>query len=76
MLKDIRLPMIEVVCIPCGRHDLLVRQVLVKRFGAGVSFTRLRRRLAMGCERLCLPDGDQCGTRFPCIDSQDKDLRR
>lgn len=40
MLKDIRLPLIEVVCTRCGRHDLLERKALVERFGAGVSFMR------------------------------------
>ena len=70
MLKDIRLPVIEIVCAPCGRRDLLERKALVERFGAGVSFTRLRRRLAMGCERLCLPDGDHCKTHFPCLDRE------
>lgn len=76
MLKDVRLPVIEVVCTRCGRRDLLERKALVERFGAGVSFTRLRRRLAMGCERLCHTGGDQCGTRFPCVDGEDQNLRK
>lgn len=68
MLKDCRLPVIEIACAPCGRRDLLERKALVEQFGAGVSFSRLRRRLAMGCERLCHPNGDHCGTRFPCLE--------
>jgi len=44
LLRDIRLPVIEVVCVPCGRHDLLERRALVEKFGAGISFSRLRRR--------------------------------
>nr|WP_284776579.1 hypothetical protein [Agrobacterium sp. lyk4-40-TYG-31] len=60
--------MIEIACAPCGRHDLLERKTLVEQFGAGVSFSRLRRRLAMGCERLCHPNGDHCATRFPCLE--------
>lgn len=71
MLKDIRLPVIEIVCAPCGRRDLMERKALVERFGAGVSFSRLRRRLAMGCERLCSGSGDRCETRFPCLDHDD-----
>ena len=67
MLKDCRLPVIEIVCAPCGRRDLLERKALVEQFGAGVSFSRLRRRLAMGCERLYHPNGDHCGMRFPCL---------
>jgi hypothetical protein len=67
-LNDIKLPTIEVVCAPCARRDFLERKALVKQFGANASFLRLRRRLAMGCERLCYERGDSCGTRFPCLE--------
>lgn len=69
MLKDIRLPVIEIVCAPCGRGELLERKSLIERFGAGTSFSRVRRRLAIGCDLLCHPKGDQCGARFPCLDT-------
>nr|WP_246691050.1 hypothetical protein [Neorhizobium alkalisoli] len=68
-LKDVRLPIIEVECRRCDRRDSLERKSLVKQFGAGASFATLRRRFAMGCERMCHPDGDLCGTRFPCLEN-------
>jgi hypothetical protein len=67
-LNDIKLPTIEVVCAPCARRDFLERKALVKHFGANASFSRLRRRLAIGCERLCHEQGDRCGTRFLCLE--------
>lgn len=70
-LKDIRVAVIEVECAVCDRRDRLDRKVLVAQFGAGISFRRLRRRLSMGCDRMCHPEGDQCGTRFPCLDGGD-----
>nr|WP_081619934.1 hypothetical protein [Rhizobium sp. 2MFCol3.1] len=67
-LKDIRQPIIEVVCVRCDRRDSLDRKALVDQLGAGASFARLRRRLAMGCDRMTGPQGDRCETRFPCLD--------
>jgi hypothetical protein len=67
-LKDIRHPVIVLECAPCNRRDSFERKVLVEQFGAAASFAKLRRRFAMGCERMCHPDGDLCGTRFPCLE--------
>ncbi len=66
-LKDVRLPSIEIECMRCERMDSFERKAIVAKFGASVSFSRLRRRLAMGCDRLCHPDGDLCEMRFPCL---------
>jgi len=49
---------------------MLERKALVEQFGGQASFARLRRRFAMGCERMCHPEGDLCGTRFPCLEDQ------
>jgi hypothetical protein len=67
-LRDIRLATIEIACEPCQRREYCERSKLVKRFGANASLMRIRRRMALGCERLCHPDGDRCGTRFPYLD--------
>ncbi|PWE54444.1 hypothetical protein DEM27_20260 [Metarhizobium album] len=67
-LRQVRDPVITVECRLCGRSGQLERATLVKKHGAGVSFGRLRRMAAMGCERLVSEDGDRCGTRFPCLD--------
>lgn len=69
-LKDVRLPVIQVECRRCGTKGSYVRAELVKSFGASVSFARLRRRAAMGCEFMTGPDGDRCQTRFPCLEDQ------
>ncbi|SCB58537.1 hypothetical protein GA0061105_1054 [Rhizobium aethiopicum] len=66
-LRDRREPIIDFVCRPCGRHCTLERSLLVKTFGAGVTFAILRRRMAMGCERMQAPEGDKCGAHFPCL---------
>lgn len=66
-LKDIRDAVIVLECTVCDRSDRFERKVLVAQFGAGACLGKLRRRLAMGCERMCLVDGDLCGTRFPCL---------
>jgi hypothetical protein len=71
MLKDVRLPNIEIECTRCERVDSLERKAVIAKFGASVSFAKLRRRLAMGCDRLCHPDGDLCEMRFPCLQSPD-----
>ncbi|TAZ19522.1 hypothetical protein ELH77_12475 [Rhizobium ruizarguesonis] len=67
-LRDVRLPVIDVECRRCDRRDSLERKALVEQFGAGASFARLRRRFAMGCERMTHPNGDKSGTRFPCLE--------
>lgn len=67
-LKDVRFPVIEVECRRCETKGSYLRAELVKTFGAGISFARLRRRAAMGCEHMTGPDGDLCQTRFPCLD--------
>jgi hypothetical protein len=66
-LRDHREPIIEFVCRPCHRHCALERKLLVKAFGAGVRFAVIRRRMAMGCERMQTPEGDKCGAHFPCL---------
>ncbi|MCZ7454372.1 hypothetical protein O8B42_15180 [Agrobacterium rhizogenes] len=67
-LQQVRDPLIEVECRLCGRKGTLDRAALVRKHGAAVTFARLRRMAAMGCERLVSEDGDRCGTRFPCLD--------
>lgn len=67
-LKDVRDAMIVLECDPCGRRDTFERKVLVRQFGASASLSRLRRRLAMGCERMTGSGGDECRTCFPCLE--------
>lgn len=67
-LRQVRNPVIEVECRTCGRHGTLDRAALVKKHGASITFSKLRRMAAMGCEKLVTEDGDQCGTRFHCLD--------
>ena len=67
-LKDVRIPIILVECPRCDLKGSYDRAALLKLHGAGLSFSRLRRRAAMGCEHMTGPDGDQCQTRFPCVD--------
>jgi hypothetical protein len=71
-LKDIDLPTIEVVCVRCQHRDVLERKAIVRKLGVNVSFTRLRRLLAMGCDRFFHLEGDRCGLRFPCLDNAEK----
>jgi hypothetical protein len=66
-LRQVRDPIIEVECRACGRAGSYVRAELVKRHGASVTFGRLRRMSALGCDRLVDSEGDRCGTRFPCL---------
>lgn len=68
-LRDVRLPVIEVECRRCGTKESYARAELVKSFGTGVSFSRLRRRAAVGCQLMTGPDGDRCQARFPCLDT-------
>jgi hypothetical protein len=67
-LKDVREPIIEVECRACGLKGSYERAVLVKLHGAGLSFARLRRQAALGCEKMTGPDGDRCQTWFPCLE--------
>jgi hypothetical protein len=46
------------------------RAVLVKLHEESLSFARLRRQAALGCEKMTGPDGDECQTRFPCLDGR------
>ena len=66
-LRQVRIPVIEVECRACSRFGSLDRAALVKQHGAAVTFARLRRMAAMGCDRLVSEKGDLCGTRFPCL---------
>ena len=67
-IKDVNSPIIEVVCVPCQHRDVLERKAIVRKLGADASFSRLRRRLAMGCDRFFHAEGDRCGMRFPCLE--------
>jgi 2-methylaconitate cis-trans-isomerase PrpF len=67
-LRQVRDPVIAVECRTCGRQGTLDRAALVKKHGANVTFARLRRAAAMGCDQLVSGDGDQCGARFPCLE--------
>ncbi|ANL38267.1 MULTISPECIES: hypothetical protein [Rhizobium] len=70
-LKDYREPVIEFSCQRCDRRGAIERKQLVKAFGADVAFAVLRRRMAMGCERMQTPEGDKCGAHFPCLGDTD-----
>ncbi|WP_085026485.1 hypothetical protein [Ensifer aridi] len=70
-LRDHRAPTIEFICGPCHRRCALEHKLLVKAFGAGVSFAAIRRRMAMGCEHMQTPEGDKCGAHFPCLGDTD-----
>ncbi|WJH38697.1 hypothetical protein N7E02_04805 (plasmid) [Aliirhizobium terrae] len=67
-LRQVKAPLITVECRACGRTDTLERKMLVRKHGAGMTFARLRRMAAMGCDRLISQEGDQCQTRFPCLE--------
>lgn len=67
-LRQVRDTVIAVECAACGRSGQLDRAALIRKHGASVTFARLRRMAAMGCDRLVSPDGDRCQTRFPCLD--------
>ncbi|TAY19674.1 hypothetical protein ELH91_07860 [Rhizobium leguminosarum] len=66
-LKDHKAPVVELLCRVCDRHCVQERKLLVKAFGASVTFAEMRRRMAMGCERMQTPKGDKCGAHFPCL---------
>jgi hypothetical protein len=68
-LRQVRDNVIAVECSACGRFGQLDRATLLKKHGGSVTFARLRRMAAMGCDRLVsLDGGDRCKTRFPCLD--------
>jgi hypothetical protein len=67
-LRDYSGRVITVECRACKVSAELDREELVKRYGAGVRFVELRRRLAIGCEKMICADGeDRCETRFPFL---------
>ena len=67
-LRDFKGSVIAVGCKPRGQQGALDQKALVKQFGASMRFVDLRRRKAMGCNRMYSPDGrDRCGTQFPCL---------
>ncbi|WFU51133.1 hypothetical protein [Sinorhizobium terangae] len=66
-LRGHREPIIEFIRRPCDRHCALERELLVKAFGASMSFAVIRRRMAMGCQRMQTPEGDKCHAHFPCL---------
>jgi len=67
-LRDFKGPVITVECKPCGQQVELDRKALVKQFGASMRFVDLRRRMAMGCNKMHCPGGqDRCGTGFSCL---------
>ncbi|WP_436080517.1 hypothetical protein [Pararhizobium sp. LjRoot235] len=60
--------MITTECRACDMSVDLDRKALVKQYGASLRFVELRRRLAVGCEKMICADGqDRCQTRFPCL---------
>ncbi|WP_261330004.1 hypothetical protein [Rhizobium leguminosarum] len=66
-LKDHKVPVVELICYFCDRHCAHECRLLVKAFGASVSFAEIRRRMAMGCERMQALEGGKCGAHFPCL---------
>jgi hypothetical protein len=67
-LRQVREAVIEVECRACGLCGSLDRAEVVKKHGTSITFAKLRRMAAMGCERMVSGDGDRCGTRFPCLE--------
>lgn len=72
-LRQVNVFVSSIECRACGRSDELERKVLVRKHGSGMTFARLRRMAAMGCDRLIEADGDQCQTRFPCSERVDEE---
>lgn len=65
-LRDFKGPVIIVQCKPCGQRGELDRRALVKQFGGSMRFVDLRRRMAMGFDKMHCPyEQDRCGTQFP-----------
>ncbi|MBB4954568.1 hypothetical protein H4S14_002457 [Agrobacterium vitis] len=48
-LRQVRDPIIKVECRTCASHGALDPAALVKKHGASITFRRLRRIAAMGC---------------------------
>lgn len=72
-LRQVRDPEIKVECKRCGRTCVHLSKKLVAKHGASLTFARLRRMSAIGCDRLVSPHGDTCGTAFPCLFRLDPD---
>lgn len=66
-LRKVRAPIIHIECLRCGHEGALVRAEMVRKHAASVTFSRLRRMAAMGCDRIVSADGDGCETRFPWL---------
>lgn len=65
-LRGIKVATIEVECRRCHRHGLLDRKKLVRLHGTSLSLEQLRRRLAIGCERISEEAADRpCELAFP-----------
>lgn len=69
-LREVREAIIEVECKACRRKGAYLRTDLLKKHGSNVTFAKLRRMSALGCDRLVDCDGDKCGTSFPCLGKQ------
>lgn len=63
-LKNIPGVLVVLECNFCDRREAFERKALVEQFGATACLAKLRRRLAMGCDRMASPDGDRCRTKF------------
>jgi|GEM_PF-3553803 len=59
-VRQVRNPAIKVECIRCDRQGELDRKKLVRLYGADLTFRHLRRRLAIGCDRI---DDNATGAR-------------
>ncbi|WP_310295882.1 hypothetical protein [Rhizobium sp. BE258] len=61
ILRQVRCKVLIVACRACGRSDEMNRKAVVQRHGAAIPIRNLRRRLALGCERMNAADGiDRC----------------
>lgn len=59
-IRQIKALTIEVDCRRCERHGIVERKAIVKLHGAAITLGQLRRRLAIGCDRI----GGDCPSRF------------
>jgi hypothetical protein len=67
-IADISGKTIDIECRVCSKYAKLEKKKLVKRFGADARVEELRRPLAMGCEKMMGPGGEnRCSVRFPCL---------
>jgi len=65
-LRTIKEAVIEVECRRCHRHGVLDRKKLVRLHGASLPLEQLRRRLAIGCDRIGEGSIDRrCELTFP-----------